>query len=393
MESDNVLNLYQNSLLIPEIMKQMERFKTNCAFIVFSDVDDTLLKNYISVEQDVLGTIQVSNEELVRRNIKFYDSQTRDVLSYSKKWSVPIFPVTGRGYEDLQRLFRKRQIEYHDHFKILITAVGTEIYILQYDGSYAKDLGFETFIKDEIGFIRSEIYMVAKTIKSIIQEKFPHVNFRFQPRDDEENIMAWKLHPRNARQLGFTDQDEPHTYKISFHFEGSEYLAQQLQKTLVDLLVLHGFPMVRVVVSHDMKISSISNQYNIDLLPISKAGAINYVINQVNKVLKQKIAQDDGINRVSSIAFGNAGNDIDMILYGGFLGGLVLDATEELKKRLAILPRRGGIRLSKLVVDQAIRRVYIGKSEGPRSLRDFADEVGPLLRRLDSIQMRRTSRS
>lgn len=281
LEKLRLLPEYQNSTLLRKFSAQAKKVP-NAAFV---DLDGTLF-------------IKTANQQPEDK----YPQATAEFLRLIDQQHVPLVAVTGRDLE----LSIADNIPQPD-FDVVCAAVGTEIWVRQKDGSYLLDEEYKKHIEQDIGFNREAVWQKAKELKDELQTQSPQLKVDFQPRDQAEN----------------TTGKPPQPYKISFSFEGSGEEAQIIREQFKKYYKDCGFEKVQVVVSQREVLESGIIRWNLDLVPVTKKEAIDFMADKYG---------------CRGVVAGDSGNDEEMILKGGpnnlIAGAIVGNAKPELTKAL-----------------------------------------------------------
>lgn len=293
---------YKDSVILGNLLEQ--KIIPDSKVAIFSDIDGTM-----------------TNPENFSKGKKALNLTSL----FLDKHKVPLVAVSGRDIS----LIRSGQINGKDfdklglpQFPVCIGAVGTEIYVLQKNGEYKLDQGWESHIKEEIGFNRGLIYEkgclpILEKYKSI----FPDLRLRFQQRDSEENVAAWKNDPDN---LNKREVLEPQSKKISFNIDASETEMQVLREEFAEMLIGIDRSRVKVIFSSGKRLENGKLNWNIDLIPVDKKDAMKFL---AEKFGAMSISAGDSGNDESMINSGDAG-----LVVGGAKDELVMSARESAKK-------------------------------------------------------------
>lgn len=318
---------YKNSVLIHSLSNQAAVVGWDRLAGLFTDIDGTWIYKLSSDEK------KLPKDEQQKLADPYIKSADKIVNRLSKK-SRPIIGVTGR---DLSMIKGGQiggavyDIEHLPQFPVAAEALGTTIQVLQQDGTYQLDQEWEDIIRNEIGFDRDYIYghpgsegSEATGCFYLIDEvntRFPTINFRFQPRDEFSNVQAWKDDPDgiDPNKPDIAPQDK----KISFFSESTPEEAAGMKKAIHEILASPQIDRekVKVIISHDADLTSGVVRFNIDLVPVSKQDAIEFMAKKYH---------------IKAIVAGDSGNDADMIANaeGGIVvGGVKAELTQQLTAR------------------------------------------------------------
>ncbi|MEO6508605.1 MAG: HAD family hydrolase, partial [Patescibacteria group bacterium] len=176
-------------------------------------------------------------------------------------------------------------------------AVGTEIWVLQNDGSYEQDAEWDRILRQDYNFNREGIYTLCTEMLTELPPELKQSNLIFQDRDSKDNVEAHTIKSLDeaAEQPRFLP---PQDFKISFYFQGNQATAELMYEQFKKTLDAHGFEKVKIVVSHSEELENGTILYNLDLIPVTKKDAINY--------MKKTYG-------VLATVAGDSGNDADML--------------------------------------------------------------------------------
>lgn len=301
-------NGYKNSVLLGTLAQQSLLTGWDNLAGLFTDLDGTYVvwKNFSQQEQTTL-----SLEEKRALSVDFaqpYIKSAERLLERLNKKSRPIFAVSGRDM-NLIRIGQPGGKEFERaHFPMFPAcagAVGTEISILQKDGTYIPDDEWTDYIRNNIGFNRAHIYGQAATIDEPatgcvgLLQKLSEYKLQFQTRDTPQNVLAWQNDPENKQ--GNKIEEKPQDFKISFWFEGNNQSITTVKQAFEEMLssVAINRPQVKTVISHHKTLNNGEHVFNLDLVPVSKRDAIEYMANKYH---------------LFAVVSGDSGNDEDMLL-------------------------------------------------------------------------------
>ncbi len=297
---------YKNSTLLEKFRLQQEK-KEFGDFLVaaFSDIDGTFIYVWKPNEEDRKD----KQEELVAFREAFqrvrFQWSTERTTQFLEEHHVPIIAVTGR---DLKMVQEDQRLPMFDG---VASAVGTEVYSNQKDGTYQLDDQFDSYLRQDIGYKREEVYQVCAGFQHNLVLANQEIKLEFQPRD----------------RVGSSEQPQP--YKISFNFEGDQQTVDMLnsaegEQSLRAVLNENGFQNVKLVFSWDRDLGGGRSRYNIDVVPLTKKDAVDYLA-----------------KKFGCLAFtaGDSGNDKEMIFESETAGaGIVVGgAKDELRRALDVL--------------------------------------------------------
>lgn len=228
--------------------------------------------------------------------------------------NYPVVAVTGNDFSGVEKRILSGELPC---FSIIAGAVGTEIYVLHDENGnkyYKKDEAYEQMLLEK-GFNRLEL---AKTGQRMIED-LGGKNPKYRPLHNLEWGLVFQ-EPDKEREFmkGKVNAETP--FKLSFHaFADSEASLEALKKE-----VSKHFPGQCVVVCEEINYNSqmqkgnMNKKYCIDILPTTKAGAIEY------------IADKTGV--ASKIIAGDSGNDIEMLTGKGDVSITVGGSKPELSR-------------------------------------------------------------
>lgn len=239
---------------------------------------------------------------------------------------IPGISVTGNSYEAILNRIKSGELPYFD---IIAGAVGTEIWVLHQgdDGEkyYIEDKEYKKLLIQS-GFSRRELIEPAHRLIEEINQILPDSNLNFQEPENEARYL----------EGGETAAQQ---FKISYHFfASSEDELSQIATTTGNF-----FPDQQIIVCEEINYNSRMTEgdnrkkYNLDILPVTKAGAVNYLV----KLL--------GVER--GIVAGDSGNDTDMLINSGRLeavlvGGAKTEAIDA-TGQATVRERKGSFRIIK----------------------------------------------
>jgi HAD superfamily hydrolase (TIGR01484 family) len=226
--------------------------------------------------------------------------------------NYPVVAVTGNSFSEIEKRMQSGELPY---FPIIAGAVGTEIHVLhEKDGKkmYKKDEAYEQVLLAK-GYNRLEL---AKTGQRMIEDlggknpehRPPHLEWGlvFQKPDKEREFMERKVNAETP-------------FKLSFHAFAASGASLEALKNEVS----KRFPGQCVVLCEEVNYNSqmqeddINKKYNIDILPTTKAGVIDYIGNTTGVAFK--------------VVAGDSGNDAEMLMgSNGDVSIIVGGATAEL---------------------------------------------------------------
>lgn len=291
-------------------------------------------------------------------------SKTAGLVNLAKQKDVPVIPVTGRGALALKALVDGFVAEYNQqhpdqpveeiNFDAIIGAVGTEIYIAKSkDGKteYKKDEKYERQMIEQ-GFVRPEIARKVAELVTELSELHPELSIDYQDAfvDVEKEYLTGnvgaKVQPFKI-SLNFNAKDTEEVELVRKHFEDK-------------------FPTLMVVISQAVIYNSDNQderkQYCLDILPVTKADAVDY--------LAKKVGVSQGL------VAGDSGNDSTMLadsenLEAVLVGGHKPEARNNIDQSIVDNPDRRGRKFQTISSrNGGSKRVYIGENDkiGPDSI-------------------------
>jgi hydroxymethylpyrimidine pyrophosphatase-like HAD family hydrolase len=293
-------SLYQQASIVQTLYTQESTYQTR--YCLFTDIDGT----YIPHPNAAVTEQNISQGHLFSPHIRqHHTNATQEVTAFLHAHSLPIIAVTGRDLASVQN----DQIP-PEHllplFDVIASSVGTEIFVLQRDGSYQPDDDYYQWIEQSSGFDRAALLTLCQHIQSILQEQCSSLQLLFQPHE----------------------QDTVHRpFKLSLTFEGTQEQRQQLDRLFQSKLCEAGFLHVHLVISTDTRLTPERARYNLDLVAATKQQAVHYLLSILN---------------CHGITAGDSGNDSTMLFNTTNLGILVGGAQPELYEAIAsqLLVRR-----------------------------------------------------
>ena len=291
---------YANSTLLNKFQLQKDT-RPLCSF---SDIDGT----YVFNSTDPLDQAK-------------YRQATGELTNLLAAENIGNIAVTGR---DLRMVTEGQspKTENLPQFDVIVAAVGTEIYVRQTDGTYRLDEAFKKYIEEAMGFNRQEVYAVCKAYLGKVTASAPRLGLEFQPRD-RENLLEEGVDSYEEKPYSTDTARTPQPYKISYYFNGSEQERTAMQSGTENYLFDNGHPGLHVVISKDKQLPDGRDRYNMDIVPITKDGAINYLSTEYGSL---------------GVVSGDSGNDIRMIQYGADVAAIPGNVNDELRQVIDQLP-------------------------------------------------------
>ncbi len=341
-------NVYENS---PYARLRAEQAERDEPFTVaFSDVDNTF-----------------------HRKDRLEESRALYAAAVEKDY--PIVAVTGN---DLAGIEKRQATNELPKFPVLIGSVGTEIHVLQPDGTYKRDEEFREMLLTDKHFDRPVIAKSAAEMIADLAKRIPEAELNYQGTEQSPYRQAEEAYVKDPE----ANRENVQEFKVSFHFfadspEAVEAIAAEAEQR---------FPGQELVICEEINYNNqlppeeLRKKYCLDVVPITKAGAVEYVTKKT------------GVEK--GIVAGDSGNDADMLMKSGKLQAIVVGgAKSELlvvaDKVTAEKPGKSSFRRV-LGPDGALKAMYVerGERKGPESIQ-YAGEV---LQRAENIQKIRAER-
>src|SRR5690348_13637669 len=126
-------NLYEQTSIVQTLHIQQSIYQTR--YCLFTDIDGT----YIPHPKAAITEQSISQGQLSSPHVQQYrTSATEQVTAFLRARSLPIVAVTGRDLASVQN-DQAPPVPLFPPFDAIATSVGTEIFLLQPDGSYQPD--------------------------------------------------------------------------------------------------------------------------------------------------------------------------------------------------------------------------------------------------------------
>ncbi len=240
----------------------------------------------------------------------FYRQDRHDVAQElgraASEGGYPIIAVTGNDYGGMMNRINSGELP---RFDLIIGAVGTEVWALQEDGqTYAPDRFFERTLQ-ESGYQRPEVAAKVGQFIDSMNTARPDLTIALQRAEEE----AAYLRGNAAANV------QPFKISCTFFASSEAEVAEFSQSTNI------WFPEQKAVICEEIGYNSQlpagqwPRKYNLDVLPITKLGAIEYT--------------SDLLDVKQGIVAGDSGNDIDMLLQSDSLTAVVVGgAKNELRQ-------------------------------------------------------------
>lgn len=299
--------IFENSTILGKIETRMDHGKQPVA--LFADIDNTF---YHPEETEAMHDLY----HLIGEN------------------NYGLIYVTGR---DLPIVEGQKDLPQAD---IVVTAVGTEIYVRTKEGQYVADENYAQLLRKN--WKREDVYAA---VGKIVDERSEAV--QFQPRDKREGEEG-------------KDPRGPQEFKISLWVDGenADYVASLAKKMQAEI------PHSQIITSEDI---NISGRYNIDLLPegVSKSFAVRYLSRALG--LKGFVA-------------GDSGNDVAMLIESGHTGILVGGARKDAKKSLVEIGDKKESTAGLIIIREGEegqrQKIVIGREDIDRAARGIINVLG-----------------
>lgn len=281
----------------------------------------------------------------------------------------PIVAVTGN---DLAGIEKRQATNELPRFPVIIGSVGTEIHVLQPDGTYQRDEAFREMLLQEKHFDRPVIAQSAAEMIKDLAERMPDAELNYQGTEQSPYRQGEEAYVKDPEANAGKVQE----FKISFHFfvdssDGMEKIAEEAAQR---------FPGQEIIICEEINYNNQlppdehRKKYCLDVVPITKAGAVEYV------------AKMTGVEK--GIVAGDSGNDTDMLMKSGKLQAIVVGgAKSELvgaaDKVSQEKPGKSSFRRV-LGEDGTLKAMYVerGERKGPESIA----YAGEALRRAGNIK-------
>lgn len=343
----DALDVYENSPYAQMRAEQAERGEKFTA--AFTDVDNTFHR------QD-------------------RQEASRELFASAVEKDYPLVAVTGN---DLAGIEKRQATNELPKFPVTIGSVGTEIDVLQADGTYKRDEAFRQMLLKEKHFDRPTIARSAAEMIADLAEKNPDAELNYQGTEHSPYRLAEEAYLQNPEANAGKVQE----FKVSFHFfadspAGVESLARESAER---------FPGQEIVICEEIHYNrehegESRKKYCLDVVPITKAGAVEYV------------SKRTGVEK--GIVAGDSGNDTDMLMQSGKLQAIVVGGakSELIGAADAVSQEKPGKSSFRRVLgeDGTLRAMYVerGERKGPESIA----YAGKVLKRAENIKKIRKQR-
>lgn len=300
---------------------------------------------------------------------------SRELFASAVEKDYPLVAVTGN---DLAGIAKRQETNDLPKFPILIGSVGTEVHILQPDGTYKRDEEFREMLLKEKHFDRPVIAQSAAEMIADVAARIPDAELNYQGTEQSPYRQAEEAYVKDPE----ANKEKVQEFKVSFHFfadspKAVEAIAREAEQR---------FPGQELVICEEINYNNQlppeeqRKKYCLDVVPITKAGAVEYVTKRT------------GVEK--GIVAGDSGNDADMLMQSGKLQAVVVGgAKSELMHSVAdTAPEKSGKSSFRRVLGQdgTLKAMYVerGERKGPESIQ-YAGEV---LQRAENIKKIREER-
>lgn len=276
-----------------------------------------------------------------------HTASTKQIEKTAEDKNVPLVAITGRNFKQvLERIETPNHPEFNlPYFHVIAGSVGTEIWVLHVDQegnkTYVRDDEFvEQFADGK--YDRVSVAGLSQILIDQNSQLHPEWHLNFQDPESE-----------NAFLQGENPEVEP--YKVSFN----AFLASPQELSDMRQKLEERFVGQKVIISEGDRKDHLTEgrrHYNIDVLPATKADAVNYI--------------RDKTNVEAAFVAGNGGNDTAMLMGSGDIsigvGGSDLEVVEAIQNEA---PSRGGRKnFSRSKPGGKIYYIETGERKGPQSI-------------------------
>src|SRR5262249_13157370 len=150
-------------------------------YCLFTDIDGTYVPHPQAAvrEQNILQR-QLSSPHIEQN----HTSATQQVTAFLRAHWLPIIAVTGRDLASVQAN-QAPPMPSLPLFDAIASSVGTQIFLLQRDGSYQSDDDYCQWMKQSSGFDRGALFTLCQHIQSMLQEQCPSLRLQFQAHQED----------------------------------------------------------------------------------------------------------------------------------------------------------------------------------------------------------------
>ncbi|MBI4004863.1 hypothetical protein HY358_01870 [Candidatus Roizmanbacteria bacterium] len=185
---------YENSFLVEQLAAQATKSSGwNKLYTGFVDLDGTFSYTYKPTDAEKQLLNPEALKKLILEKSQPYIQASDRLTSKLQQRNISLIAVTGRDLSLIQRGQAggsEYETAHFPQFVVCAGAVGTELYILQHDGSYLLDEQWENYIKNHFGFDRDLLYGGCVSVVERFRQHAPDMKLQFQSRDSLENVQA-----------------------------------------------------------------------------------------------------------------------------------------------------------------------------------------------------------
>lgn len=216
--------------------------------------------------------------------LKGFEAITEQIFALCREHSWLLVIATGNGFTGVLPRIIAKQFPPPD---IIIANVGTDIWVRTGHNQYVQDQAYQQKI-NQSGFNRLVIAKRGQIVVEKLKEQQPEASFTFQRPEPEAAFMRG-------------EEVDVEAYKVSFYFD-----AKDLKKVEdIRIILQENFPSEIITISEHSTYNRAlepaqPKRYCADVLPINKAGAVNYLV--------------ELLDIQAGIVAGDSGNDVDMLL-------------------------------------------------------------------------------
>ncbi|MCW1930580.1 MAG: hypothetical protein KIH62_004690 [Candidatus Kerfeldbacteria bacterium] len=263
-ERGRFTGVYSSSVIGAMFDAQRKRKPKGSLYATFTDIDDSLTRHG---EEGVAQRI-IDGERVLDR---------------------PIIAVTGNHFPWMRQ--RMERGEPFLRLPVLATSVGTEVWVLQDDGTYQRDEEYRALLEG-LGYDRKQLAAGAAAYIEQAATAHPGWNVKFRHPDTDMNFLAGK-------DMSSDMEFEP--TKITLRFSPSDpdfSLEACIQELVASSEAIQGQLVVgcRVPSSHPL--------FDIDIVPTTKGGALLYMTRRFEHMNGRPL---------HAVVAGDSGNDLDML--------------------------------------------------------------------------------
>lgn len=289
--------------------------------------------------------------------------ESEALFSSAMEHRYPIVAVTGN---DLAGIVKRQATNELPKFPILIGSVGTEIHVLQPDGTYKRDEEFREMLLKEKHYDRPVIAQSAAEMIADLAERIPEAELNYQGTEQSPYRQAEEAYVKDPE----ANKEMVQEFKVSFHFfadspEGVEAIARESDAR---------FPGQEIIICEEINYNNQlppeeqRKKYCLDVVPITKAGAVDYVTKRT------------GVEK--GIVAGDSGNDTDMLMKSGRLQAVIVGGakSELLSEADKVAGEKSGRSSFRRVLgeDDTLKAMYVERCErkgGESSIRRHGVEA------------------